>query len=70
VTEDIEEVPAIALGGLEHGVSPLSMAAAYSTFAAGGKQIPPYSITKVAKANGVVLMEAGAPKKKQALEPR
>ena len=68
IAEDLEEVPAIALGGLEHGVSPLSMAAAYSTFAAGGRSIAPYSITKVAKANGVVLLTA-EPKKERSLEP-
>ncbi len=68
VTEDVEEVPAIALGGLEHGVSPLSMAAAYSTFAAGGKATTPYSITKVAKPDGVILMQV-KPKRKLALEP-
>ncbi len=68
VAEDLEEVPAIALGGLEHGVSPLSMAAAYSTFAAGGIATTPHSITKVVKSNGVVLMEA-EPKRKKALSP-
>jgi penicillin-binding protein 1A len=68
ITEEIEEVPAIALGGLEHGVSPLSMAAAYSTFANAGTAIAPHSITKVAKADGVILMEA-RPKKTQALQP-
>jgi penicillin-binding protein 1A len=68
VTEDLEEVPAIALGGLEHGVSPLSMAAAYSTFADGGKATTPYAITKVAKPDGVILMQV-KPQRKQALDP-
>ncbi len=68
IAEDLEEVPAIALGGLRHGVSPLSMAAAYSTFAGGGTAIEPHAITKVAKSDGVVLMEA-EPKKTKALDP-
>ena len=44
------------------------MAAAYSTFAAGGTAIAPFSIKKVVKYNGVVLMDA-EPKKKKALDP-
>lgn len=43
----VEPVPAIALGGLEHGVSPLEMASAYGTLAAGGKQTVPYGIAEV-----------------------
>ncbi len=57
--------PSIALGGLEKGVSPLEMAAAYSTLATGGERLTgsmiedgqpgPISITKVTDASGHVL---------------
>ncbi len=36
-----------AIGGLEEGVSPIELSAAYGTFARGGYYIEPYSYTKV-----------------------
>lgn len=63
----IEPVPAIALGGLETGVSPLEMANAYATLAAQGKRATPYSITKVTDAKGAVLL-ATKPKRTEALD--
>jgi penicillin-binding protein 1A len=44
--------PAIALGGLRHGVTPLEMAAAYATFAAKGTYARPYAIAKIADRSG------------------
>ena len=38
---------ALALGGLTYGVSPLDMAAAFSTFANEGVFTEPYAITKI-----------------------
>ncbi len=58
VSKGIAPVPAIALGGLEDGVSPLDMASAYATLAAGGKRARPYSIISVEDANGRVLSKA------------
>jgi penicillin-binding protein 1A len=39
--------PAVALGGLAHGVSPLEMASAYGTFATGGVHHEPFLIARV-----------------------
>ena len=58
IASDIEAVPAIALGGLDRGVSPLEMAGAYATLAAGGRRAPPYSIESVTSADGKTLFSA------------
>jgi penicillin-binding protein 1A len=60
IKSDITPVPAIALGGHEQGVTPLEMASAYGTLAAGGNRAEPFSITSVTDANGKVLLENGA----------
>jgi membrane peptidoglycan carboxypeptidase len=44
--------PSIALGGLTRGVSPLELASAYATFAAGGSHVTPYFIEKVLDGGG------------------
>ncbi len=68
IHEGIEPVPAIALGGLEQGVSPLEMASAYGTFAAGGKHTVPYGIAEVtdSKGKGMFSAETSA---SQAIDP-
>jgi penicillin-binding protein 1A len=50
--EDDRYRPAIALGGLRHGVTPLEMAAAYATFAARGVYATPYAVASVKDRNG------------------
>lgn len=50
--------PAIALGGLETGVSPLEMAAAYATFANAGERVAPRYIVRVLDADGEILYHA------------
>ncbi len=57
IDEDIEPVPAIALGGLEHGVSPLQMAEAYATLATNGTHAEPYGIMNVKDAEGEFLFK-------------
>lgn len=52
----VEPVPAIALGGLKTGVSPLEMANAYATLAAGGERSDVLSITSVEGPDGEVLL--------------
>lgn len=64
----ITPVPAIALGGLTTGVTPMEMADAYATLAANGTHAVPYGITQVTDAKGAVLFSAG-PKADQALDP-
>ena len=50
--------PSIALGGLTRGVSPLELASAYATFAAGGSHVTPYFIERVLDRNGQELHRA------------
>jgi penicillin-binding protein 1A len=47
--------PAIALGGLKNGVSPLEMASAYGSIATGGMRITPSGIAKVTDDEGKLL---------------
>lgn len=49
--------PAIALGGLTRGISPLEMAAAYATFANKGIYVEPTAIVRVEAHDGTVLDE-------------
>jgi len=60
--------PAMALGGLTNGVSPLEMASAYATFAAGGVHVPPHLIEAVTGPSGRQLYRA-QPKPQRALDP-
>jgi penicillin-binding protein 1A len=46
---------ALFLGGLDRGVNPLSMAAAYATFAAGGVYAEPYAIRSIRDPGGEVV---------------
>jgi len=55
ITSEVEPVPAIALGGLKTGVSPLEMANAYATLAAGGKHAKVMSISSVEGPDGKVI---------------
>ena len=57
----------MALGGLHSGVTPLQMAGAYSAFANNGIYIEPTAITRVERADGVIL-EQTAPKQRQAMK--
>jgi penicillin-binding protein 1A len=55
ITSPLGSVYSVALGTF--GVSPLEMAAAYATFAAGGVRHPPYWIRRVEDVSGRVLEE-------------
>lgn len=55
ITSQITPVPAIALGGHEEGVTPLEMAAAYGTLAAGGRSATPFAVADVKDAAGKTL---------------
>ena len=48
---------AVFLGGLDRGVSALTMAAAYATFASGGVYAEPYAIARIVDSNGNVVYE-------------
>ncbi len=66
ITSPINEDPAIVLGGLTYGVSPLEMASAYATLPAQGKHIEPTLILKVTDSTGKVVYQA-KPKQTQAI---
>ena len=66
ITSFLNSDPAIALGGLTYGVSPLEMASAYGTLANGGRHVEPTIITKVTDSKGDVIWEA-QPKETQAI---
>jgi len=51
----ITAVPAIALGGLKEGVTPLEMASAYGTLANGGMHFAAHAILEVRDAEGEVI---------------
>lgn len=68
VDSKIEPVPAIALGGLTNGVSPLEMAEAYATLAANGTHAEPYAIIEVTDSDGTVL-EKAKPTRTKAIRP-
>jgi len=64
----ITPVPAIALGGLEDGVSPLEMAQAYATLANGGVRTTPYGVSTVKLPDATVLGET-KPSAEKAIDP-
>lgn len=68
IDEQIAPNPAIALGGLDRGVSPLSMAEAYATFAANGVHAEPFPVLRVEGPDGSVLMST-QPRTRRAVEP-
>jgi penicillin-binding protein 1A len=60
ITSPLEPNPAIALGGLSKGVSPLEMASAFGTLASGGMRVPPTAISKVTDDAGTVILQPKA----------
>jgi 1A family penicillin-binding protein len=64
----ITPVPAVALGGMREGVTPLEMAAAYGTLANGGTRMKPYAILEVKDAADKLLY-SGAPVGAKAIDP-
>lgn len=57
ISTPIEAHPAIALGGLTTGVTPLEMASAYGTIASGGRRVAPSGIQKVTDDAGELVWE-------------
>jgi penicillin-binding protein 1A len=66
VTSYINPDPAIVLGGLKYGVSPLEMASAYGTLANAGEHIEPTIILQIKDSTGKVIWKAN-PKRTQAI---
>jgi len=65
----ITPVPAIALGGLEEGVSPLEMASAYGTLAANGRRAVPFGLVEVGDADGNVVRSYETSVTEAAIDP-
>src|SRR5660398_330480 len=57
LTSPLKPYPAIALGGLTYGVSPLEMASAYGTLANSGRHRLPRVILRVRNAEGELIYE-------------
>ena len=57
IHKGIRPVPAVALGGLNKGVTPLEMAAAYASFADQGNYAQPYAITRIKDSKGRLVYE-------------
>jgi penicillin-binding protein 1A len=64
ITSKLEGLPSEGLGGLTYGVSPLEMASAYATLAAGGIRSEPRAIRKVVFPDGKS-DDLGRPKRKR-----
>jgi penicillin-binding protein 1A len=62
------ENPAIALGGLNRGVTPLEMASAYGVYGTGGDYAEPFLIERVTDRDGGVLYEV-EPQLERVLDP-
>jgi penicillin-binding protein 1A len=69
IPHGIRPVCAVALGGLDKGVSPLAMAAAYATFAAKGNYAEPYSIARIRDRDGHVIY-SHEPQTQQTMDPK
>lgn len=61
---DKDESLALALGGLDKGISPLEMAGAYATIANNGKYIEPTFYTEIKRNNGKTLIKTKQKKTK------
>lgn len=61
--DEAKHYPAV-LGGMDTGISPLEMTAAYATIANGGVYVEPITFTKIELSDGSILLE-NKPKKKR-----
>jgi len=68
IATKITPMPAVALGGMREGVTPLEMASAYGTLANGGVHAKPFGILKVTDGTSKVLYN-GAPVTTKAISP-
>ncbi|MHB8893885.1 MAG: PBP1A family penicillin-binding protein [Candidatus Geothermincolia bacterium] len=69
IQTEVESNPAIALGGLRVGVTPLEMASAYGTLANGGVHAVARSTSKITDVNGNIIQD-GKPETSTVLDPK
>lgn len=67
ISEEDENLAAIALGGMDTGVSPLDLASAYSVFPNEGVRYEPHFITKIVDATGAIIVDNTRVKSKRVL---
>lgn len=67
--EEDKNLSAIALGGMDKGVSPLDIASAYTGLANGGIRSKGYFITKIVDSTGAVVVDNEKPKQNRATSP-
>lgn len=67
ISEGDENLAAIALGGMDTGVSPLELASAYSVFPNEGVRYEPHFITKIVDATGAIIVDNSRVKSKRVL---
>ncbi|GEQ33058.1 penicillin-binding protein 2A [Marinilactibacillus psychrotolerans] len=70
VTDKDNHLGAIALGGMDKGVSPLEIASAYATFANDGIYTEPHFISKIVDATGAVVVDNRNPKTKRVMSEK
>lgn len=64
---DSDKYWGLALGGLQYGASPMTMAGAYGVFANGGTLYEPHLITRVVDSTGAVIVDNTQPKGKRVI---
>lgn len=64
IESPVDSIPAIALGGLSRGVSPLDMASAYGTIANKGEHVKATPISRITNLDGEVIYNARAKKRR------
>lgn len=57
LSEEEQQNPSLALGGMEHGVTVEQNTAAFATFSNGGEYVEQYMIEKIVDSNGNVIYE-------------
>ncbi|WP_208559119.1 PBP1A family penicillin-binding protein [Marinilactibacillus kalidii] len=70
VSEKDKHLGAVALGGMDQGVSPMQIGSAYASFVNEGKRIDPYFITKIVDATGAVIVDNTKPKEKRVMSEK
>lgn len=70
VSESDNHLGAIALGGMERGVSPLEIASAYSVFPNEGIRKDPHFITRIVDATGAVIVDNTSAKSKRVVSAK
>lgn len=67
MTNADKNIPAVGLGGMHEGASPLDMASAYSVFANDGVQVDTHFITQIVDPTGAVIVDNTDPSEKRVL---